>query len=110
MSTAVWVVPFDDGYAFTTDSDAWKVKRIADDPAVTIQACSMRGRPKVGAPVHHGRAVLLGGDDVARVQEAVKAKYRIAYTLLIELSDRVAQRRHGSRTTGTAAIKVVVDD
>lgn len=110
MSTAVWVVPFEGGYAFTTDSDAWKVKRIVADPAVTIQASNVRGRPKKGALVHRGRAVLLTDDEVVRVQAAIKAKYRIAYALLIERSDRKAQRRSGSPTAGTAAIKVVLDD
>jgi uncharacterized protein len=110
VSTAVWVVPFEGGYAFTTDSDAWKVKRIVADPVVTIQASNVRGRPKKGAPVRRGRAVLITDDDVVRVQDAIKAKYRIAYALLIERSDRKAQRRSGSRTAGTAAIKVVLDD
>jgi PPOX class probable F420-dependent enzyme len=110
VSTAAWVVPFEGGYAFTTDSDAWKVKRIVADPAVTIQMCNMRGRPKKGVPVHSGRAVLVTDDDVVRVQDAIKAKYRLAYALLIERSDRKAERRGGSRTAGTAAIKVVLDD
>jgi PPOX class probable F420-dependent enzyme len=110
VSTPVWVVPFDDGYAFTTDANAWKVKRIANDPAVTIQACGMRGKPKPGAPVHSGRAVVVPDTDVARVQDAVRSKYPIAYKLLIERSDRKAAREGGSRTVGTAAIKVVLED
>ena len=110
VSTPVWVVPFDDGYAFTTDANAWKVKRIAHDPSVSIQACGMRGKPNPGAPVHRGRAVLLGESDVARVQDAVRAKYPVMYKLLIERSDRKAAREGGSRTDGTAAIKVVLED
>lgn len=110
VSTAVWVVPFQNGYAFTTDPDSWKVKRIARDPSVTIQACSVRGRPRKGAPVHRGRAELLGPAEVADVQAKVKAKYPVMYRLLIEPSDRKSARRNGSRTAGTAAIKVVLDD
>ena len=110
VSTPVWVVPFDDGYAFTTDADSWKVKRIVKDPTVTIQVSNIRGRPKKGVPVHRGRAVLLGDADVARVQMAVRSKYPIAYKLLIERSDRKAERTNGSRTAGTAAIKVVLED
>lgn len=110
VSTPVWVVPFDDGYAFTTDANAWKMKRIANDPSVTIQACGMRGKPTTGAPVHRGRAVVLAEDEVARVQDAVRAKYPMMYKLLIERSDRKAAREGGSRTVGTAAIKVVLDD
>lgn len=110
VSTAVWVVPFEDGYAFTTDADSWKVKRILRDPNVTIQASNVRGRPKRGAPVHRGRALLLEPDRVAAVRDSVRAKYRIMYRLLIERSDRRAARGGGSPTAGTAAIKVVLDE
>lgn len=110
VSTAVWVVPFEDGYAFTTDPDSWKVKRVLRDPDVTIQASNVRGRPKRGTAVHSGRAVVLDDADVAKVREIVRAKYRIMYRLLIERSDRRAAKREGSATAGTAAIKVVLDD
>lgn len=110
VSTAVWVVPFEDGYAFTTDPDSWKVKRILRDPNVTIQASNVRGRPKKGAPVHRGRAELLDATRVADVRSAVKRKYRIMYKILLERSDRKDAREHGSPTAGTAAIKVVLVD
>lgn len=110
VSTAVWVVPFEDGYAFTTDPDSWKVKRVRRDPNVTVQASNVRGRPRRGAPVHHGRAEVLDAARVATVREAIRAKYPIMYRLLIEWSDRRAARRHGSATAGTAAIKVVLSD
>ena len=109
VPTAVWVVPFEDGYAFTTDPDSWKVKRIARDPAVTIQASNVRGKPRTGAPVHAGRAEVLDDAKVATVREVVRAKYPIAYRLLISWSERRAARRDGSPTAGTAAIKVVLD-
>ena len=110
VSTAVWVVPFENGYAFTTDPDSWKVKRILRDPNVTIQASNVRGRPKSGAPVHRGRAELLDAMQVADVRDAVKRKYRIMYKLLLSRSDRKDEREHGSATAGTAAIKVVLHD
>ena len=109
VPTAVWVVPFEDGYAFTTDPDAWKVKRIANDPMVTVQASNVRGRPRVGALVHAGRAELLDEDGVAAVRLRLRAKYPIAYRVLIGWSERRANRRDGSPTAGTAAIKVVLD-
>ena len=110
VSTAVWVVPFEDGYAFTTDADSWKVKRIQRDPNVTVQASNVRGRPRKGAPLHHGMAQLVEPDRVAAVRDAVRAKYRIMYRLLIERSDRKAAREGGSPTAGTAAIKFVLVD
>ena len=110
VSTAVWIVPFEDGYVFTTDADSWKVKRILRDPSVTIQAANVRGRPKKSAPVHRGRAELLADDRVLEVRNAVRAKYRIMYRLLIERSDRKAARAGGSPTAGSSAIKVVLED
>ena len=109
VPTAVWGVPFEDGYAFTTDADSWKVKRIANDPVVTVQASDVRGKPRKGAPVHRGQAELLDGPRVAAVRDAVRAKYPIAYRLLISWSERRAAKREGSPTAGTAAIKVVLD-
>jgi PPOX class probable F420-dependent enzyme len=108
VSTAVWVVPFEDGYAFTTDPDSWKIKRILKNPTVTIQASNVRGRPKRGSVAFAGHAEVLNPDAVARVREAVRAKYRIMYRLLIERSDKKAAKEFGSATAGTAAIKVVL--
>lgn len=110
VPTAVWVVPYRDGYAFTTDATSWKVKRILADPRVTVQVCNFRGRPTKGAPVHRGRAEVLTASGVADVQMLIRSKYRIAYKLLIERSDRKAARREGSSTAGTAAIMVVLED
>jgi len=42
------------------------------------------------------------------VRERVKRKYRIAYQLLIERSDRKAARRGEALTVATAAIKVTL--
>lgn len=108
-ATAVWVVPFEGGFAFTTDSDSWKVKRILKNPAVTIQACNVRGAPKRGSTVFSGTAEVLGPDGVAAVRDLVRRKYRIMYRLLIERSDKKAAKQHGSATVGTAAIKVILD-
>lgn len=110
VNTPVWVVPFQDGYAFTTDEGSWKVKRIARNPSVTVQVSNVRGRPKNGAPIHHGRAVVLDEAGVREVRAKIKSKYRIMYKILIERSDRKAAKRSGSSTAGTAAIKVVLDD
>lgn len=110
VKTPVWVVSYQDGYAFTTDSESWKVKRIARNPSVTVQVSNVRGRPKRGAPLHHGRAEALDESSVYEVRAAIKSKYRIMYRILIERSDRKAAKRNGSSTAGTAAIKVVLND
>lgn len=106
----VWIAPFEDGYTFTTDEDSWKVKRVRRNPAVTIQACSMRGRVHDGAPVHAGTAEVLLGERALAARAAVKSKYPIAYALLLTWSDRRAARKGGSPTAGVCAIKVTLTD
>ena len=109
VATPMWVVPFEGGYAFTTDADSWKVKRIQRDPRVTVRSSGVRGRPTKGSVERTGRAELLDVAGVDRVRAAVKAKYSIMYRLLIGWSDRRAAKREGSASAGTAAIKVILD-
>lgn len=108
VATPVWVVPFEDGYAFTTDSDSYKVKRVLRDSSATVQVCSVRGRAARDAPSHRVTATVLPSERVDEVRRLVKKKYPIAYALLISWSDRRAARREGSPTAGTAAIKFVL--
>jgi len=108
VSTAVWVVPYEGGYAFTTDPDSWKIKRILKNPNVTIQASNVRGKPMRGSTIFNGTAEVLDANGVANVREVVRRKYRIMYRLLIERSDKKAAKKSGSSTAGTAAIKVVL--
>jgi PPOX class probable F420-dependent enzyme len=107
-ATAVWIVPFEGGYAFTTDADAWKVKRVRRNPEVTLAVSDVRGRVARGAVVHHGTAEVLEPDTVRRVDRAIRTKYRVAYTLMIAPSNLV-QRLRGRRN-GTGAIKVTLVD
>lgn len=108
VPSPVWCVPYEGGYAFTTEMNSWKVKRILANPKVTIQVCNLRGRVKAGAKIYSGTAELLNADSTADVRERVKRKYRIAYQLLIERSDRKAARRGEALTVATAAIKVTL--
>ena len=108
VSTPVWLVPFEGGYAFTTDADAWKVRRVRNNPEVTVAVSDVRGRVGVGATVHRGRAEVLDAAGADRVQAAVKRKYRVAYTLMIAPTI-LWQRMRGSRAA-TGAIKVTIVD
>jgi PPOX class probable F420-dependent enzyme len=105
-ATAVWVVPFEGGYAFTTDADAWKVKRVRRNPDVTLAVSDVRGKVQPGATVHAGRAEVLEGDAVRRVDRAIRRKYWLGYTVLIAPSN-LWQRLRGTRN-GTGAIKVTI--
>ena len=105
-ATAVWLVPFEGGYAFTTDADAWKVKRVRRNPDVTLAVSDVRGKVEPSATVHTGRAEVLEGDAIRRVERAIRRKYWLGYTVLIAPSN-LWQRLRGKRQ-GTGAIKVTV--
>lgn len=108
VALPVWIAPFEDGYAFTTDEDSWKVKRVRRNPAVTIQACSIRGRVRADATLYSGTAEVLLGERALAARDAVKSKYPLAYALLISWSDRRAARKGGSHAAGACAIKVTL--
>ncbi len=103
----VWVVPFEDGYAFTTDNPSYKVKRVRNNPAVTVQVCSLRGKVASGATVYHGTAEVIEGERVAGVRAAITRKYRLVYALAIAPQELFAKLRR-KEVTGSVAIKIVL--
>ncbi|MDO8364002.1 MAG: PPOX class F420-dependent oxidoreductase [Actinomycetota bacterium] len=83
VPTPVWIVALPDGTAgFTTEAASGKVKRIRNNPAVTLQACSVRGKVRAGAPVVAATAEVLEGPAAHAVGDAVRAKYRVVTSLL----------------------------
>lgn len=109
VSLPVWVVPFEGGYAFTTDPDAFKVKRILNNPKVTLRVCSVRGKVAPGAEEFHGVAEYVDATTADRVNTAIRRKYWLAYRVLITPSNLWSRLRGGSGTAGHAAIKVLLD-
>ena len=81
-SLAVWIVPFDGGYAFTTDPNAFKVRRIRNNSSVTVQVSDFRGRVSVGTTVHSAIATVVEGDRAEQVLTLVEKKYRIGSALI----------------------------
>ena len=108
VSTPVWLVPFDGGYAFTTDPTSAKVKRVRNDARASLTVCDVRGRVKEGAVVHNGAAVVLSAGDITRVTDAIKKKYRIGFALLGVMSLVKKLTRKGSTATAECAIKVTL--
>ena len=107
VSLPVWVVPFEGGYAFTTDHDAFKVKRVRRDSRATLAVCTFKGQVAPDAIVHIGTAVVLDGPDSKRVAALVRKKYSVMYLAIIAQS---AVRRlfgKGSHAADTA-IKVTL--
>ena len=81
VSTPVWIAPEGEDLYFFSDTGAFKVKRIRNNPAVTLQPCDVRGRVKDGAPLVTGLAEVLEFSDSPRVRRIVNRKYRVLGTL-----------------------------
>ena len=107
VSLPVWVVPFEGGYAFTTDHDAFKVKRVRRDSRATLAVCTFKGQVAPDATVYQGTAVILDGPDSKRVAALVRKKYSVMYLAIIAQS---AVRRLFGKASHAAdtAIKVTL--
>jgi hypothetical protein len=81
VSTPVWIAPGGDDLYFFSDTGAFKVKRIRNNPAVSLQPCDVRGRIKEGSPVVSGLAEVLDHAETPRVRRIVNRKYRVMGTL-----------------------------
>jgi hypothetical protein len=109
VEAPVWIVPFEDGYAFTTDSTAFKVKRLTRDPRVTVAVSTFRGRVTDDAVRHVGTGAVLSPERAQEVQTLVRRKYGIAWLVTLGPS-RLMNRLRGRETTvGEGAIKFVID-
>lgn len=107
VATPVWIVPFDGGYAFTTEPDAYKVRRIRHDARATLTVCNMSGKISEGAITHIGSAVVLSDDDAKKVSKLIEKKYSIGTKLLGVMS--LVKKLLGKGTTaGDGAIKVTL--
>ena len=79
----VWIVDLGDNTAgFTTWGGSWKVKRIANNPNVTLQPCDQRGNVQEGSEIVEATARLGSAEEFARVQGLVKEKYGFWVTLV----------------------------
>ena len=107
VAAPVWVVPFEGGYAFTTDPDSFKIKRLRNDARATLTVCDMRGKIKDGATVHIGAAVVLGEDDAEDVARLISKKYVIG-TKMLGIYSLLKKLKGSGSTAGDAAIKVTL--
>lgn len=108
VALPVWVVSFEGGFAFTTDPDAFKVKRVKNNPKVSLRVCSMRGKVASGATEFHGTAEYVDADTADRINRAIRRKYWFAYRVLIAPSNLWSRLRGGASAAGHAAIKVTL--
>jgi PPOX class probable F420-dependent enzyme len=86
VGTPVWGVARDDKLYVWTETESWKAKRIRRNPAVTVQACDMRGKTTRGNLVE-GSARLLDAPETERVRGWVRRKYWLTAPLLVLASN-----------------------
>ena len=79
VATAVWFTAMGDEFGVITETNVGKVKRIRNNPQVTVQVCDMSGNVSVDSPVLSATARLVTGDDAVRVRKAVGKKYGPVY-------------------------------
>jgi PPOX class probable F420-dependent enzyme len=86
VATPVWVVRDGDELAVWTDARTGKVKRIRRNPAVTLAACTFRGKLR-SEPVA-ARAELTAPEQTGRVLDLIKRKYGISGRILVFRAQR----------------------
>jgi PPOX class probable F420-dependent enzyme len=76
VSSPVWAVPYETGFAFWTSSGSGKAKRLAHTSRVTVQPCNGRGRVKEGTgPVEATARTVTDGPELDTIRAAVRSKY-----------------------------------
>jgi PPOX class probable F420-dependent enzyme len=103
VATAVWVADMGDELGVITEESAGKVKRIRNNPRVTLTPCDVKGKVLPGAATTEATARLVTGEDAVRVDRAIRRKYHLAYFaisltwLIPTLWDRMRGRGETSR-------------
>lgn len=84
VALPVWIVQLDDGkYAFTTELDSYKVRRVRRNPNSSIRPCSMRGSVDDNAPTLQVNSQVSTDKKVlAEVERKLREKYGIQFVLL----------------------------
>jgi PPOX class probable F420-dependent enzyme len=75
VATPVWVLPAGAGLAVWTVTDSWKVKRVRNNPRVTVAACDIRGN--VRGEAVEGRARIADDAERDRFAGVLAKKYKL---------------------------------
>ena len=103
VATAVWIAGVGNELGVITEESAGKVKRIRNNPRVTLTPCDVKGTVLHGASTVEATARLVTGEEAVRVDRAIRRKYHLAYYVisltwvLPALWDRIRGRGESSR-------------
>lgn len=85
-------IAFDGDRAFFRSYDqAWKTKRLRNNPRVQVAASTLRGR-RTG-PVVDARATLLGDDQARIAARALARRHRLLQAVLVPVAHRLMRYR-----------------
>ena len=96
VSTPVWIARDGDELVVTTPRRSGKVKRLRNDPRVTLVPCDRRGRVADGATALEAEARIVSDTGtVDRLGRVFLGKYRLEYRVFMVI-ERIVSR--GDRT------------
>jgi PPOX class probable F420-dependent enzyme len=87
VSTPIWFNIIDEKVYVTTESSAWKVKRIANNPRVEFATCTQRG--KVTGRTSGGTARVITREELTPVLAAKKRRYPLFRLIVLFKKDQV---------------------
>jgi uncharacterized protein len=109
VATPVWITGSDGTYAFTTGDNAWKSKRLNNNPKVTVQISDFRGRVKPNTRVYAGTGrVDLSAEGIAAVEAALTKKYSWQFKLT-QLTDIIKDKLGKTVKQRVVAIHLTLD-
>lgn len=87
MPSPLWFGVADGKAYFLTSPDAYKVKRMRNNPDVRVAPCDSRGKPK--GPPFLGKARILSDSEAATAERTIKSNYGIGRRIYTFFSGRV---------------------
>jgi uncharacterized protein len=109
IATPVWITGRNGTYAFTTGDNAWKSKRLNNNPKVTVQVSDFRGRVKPNTHVYEGTGTVDGSTEgIAAVEQALTKKYSWQFRLT-QLTDVIKDKLGKTVKQRVVAIHLHID-
>jgi uncharacterized protein len=109
VATPVWITGSEGTYAFTTGDNAWKSKRLNNNPKVTVQVSDFRGRVRPNTRVYTGAGrVDPTAEGIAAVEQALAKKYSWQFKLT-QLTDVIKDKLGKSVKQHAVAIHLDID-
>lgn len=94
VATPVWVAADNDALTVTTVDGSGKVKRLRNDPHVTLRPCNRSGAVADGAPSVEGSAeVITESSRIATLTDPIRRKYGLQFKVAMGIEKIVGRGR-----------------